>query len=234
MNSVVKNSNLRNSVLKVMTAAAVVSGFVTSSIVHAGEGVGPEAFRVGLDYSFPRTTDNWDGGAGIRVQALFPASAFSEMSDKYALGLSLGVTSWDVNEDAYSATFNSVSVTGNLSGDARSVNLGASIIRSDTLENGLQLSSEVGLMFSSISSDAKIVYTSSNVTPSEQDLELDNTFSALFALDAKFKANEDITTFVGIGYHFDLGAGDATIQNASADQEKNYTNAVFLRGGIEF
>lgn len=231
MNGVVKISNARSDLSKVITAVAVLSGFVVAPSIQAGETMGPEAFRVGLDYSLPGADDNWDGGMGVRVQALFPAKVSPEMSDKYKLGFSLGVTSWDANEDSYSATFNSVNVTGNLSGDVRSVNLGASFLRSDMLDNGLNLTSEIGLVFSSISSDTKVVYTSSNVTPSEQDLDIDDTVLGIIAVDANFAASEDMSAFVGIGYQFDLGASDAAISN---DSEKNYTNALFIRAGVQF
>lgn len=231
MKSVVKNSNSRTSLFKVMTAAAVASGFVVSSGVHAGEAMGPEAFRVNLDWSFPRADDNWDGGLGIRVQALFPASFVPDMPDKYSVGLSLGVSSWDANEDVFTATAptSGADVSGNLTGDVRSVNLGASFVRADVLSNGLELATEVGLVFSSISSDTRIQYQNTDI--SARDVDVDNTFSALLAIDANFKASEDLTVFGGIGYQFDLGAGDASIPT---DEEKNYTNAIFIRGGLMF
>jgi hypothetical protein len=109
------------------------------------------------------------------------------------------------------------------------VNLGASFIRADFLSNGLELSSELGVVFSSISSDTRIQYQNTAITP--RDVDVDNTFTALLAVDANYKASEDLTVFGGIGYQFDLGAGDASI---ATDVDKNYTNAIFIRGGVKF
>jgi len=215
--------------IKLVTAATVISGLGLSPLVQANEMLMPDAFRVNLDWSFPRASDNWDGGLGIRVQALFPAHFVPRVSEKYSLGFSLGVSSWDANDDVFSATtINGADVSGNLTGDVRSVNLGASFIRADFLSNGLELSSELGVVFSSISSDTRIQY---QIGIPSNDVDVDNTFTALLAVDANYKASEDLTVFGGIGYQFDLGAGDASI---GTDVEKNYTNAVFIRGGVKF
>lgn len=225
------NRSFINHGINFVAAATLVSGVGISSLAQANEAFMPEAFRVNLDWSFPRASDNWDGGLGLRVQALFPAHFVPNVSEKYSVGFSLGVSSWDANEDIFSATAGTsgANVSGNLSGDVRSVNLGASFIRSDVLPNGLDLSTEVGLMFSSISSDTRIEYQNTAIT--SRDVDVDNTFSALLAVDANYKANEDLTVFGGIGYQFDLGAGDASIPT---DTEKNYTNAIFIRGGLKF
>jgi len=183
----------------------------------------PDSVRLNLNWSFPRSDDNWDGGFGLTAQAIYPAKFIPEEYGKYEWAVSLGTSSWDVNEDS------GLGINGNtarLEGDARSINLGGSFIRTDLLNN-FELTSEVGLIYSSISADVNLVYPSA-IT---QEVDIDDAFLGLLAVDLKYQANEDLTVFGGIGYQFDISKGDAT---TSTDSEENTMNAFFLRGGVHF
>jgi hypothetical protein len=224
------SSITKNRAFSLLSAATLAVSFGSASLAQANELMMPDAFKVNLDWSLPYDNDNWDGGLGIRVQALLPATIGGD-SDSYHFGLSLGVSSWDANEDLFTASSAAAGVptNGTLTGDFRSVNLGAAVVRTDLLDNGIELATELGLVYSSISSDAQIVYQ--NTAIATQEVELDNVFSAVIAVDANFTLSEELSAFGGIGYQFDLSDADATI---ATDIDENSTNAFFLRGGVRF
>jgi hypothetical protein len=190
-----------------------------------------DGVKVNLNWSFPRVDENWDGGLGVAAQVLMPLD-LGTATDNYQLGLSLGVNSWDANDDRLNiSSGNASGGSGALSGDIRSVAFGASILRHGYLNNGLDVSLEAGLLFNVVNSDTNINITYSDSSTTSAELDVDNSLLGLVAMDANFKASEQLTLFGGIGYQFELSAGDAS---AFGDQEKNYNDAIFLRGGVRF
>ncbi|MEJ2681090.1 MAG: hypothetical protein P8144_06290 [Gammaproteobacteria bacterium] len=184
-----------------------------------------------MNWSFPRVDENWDGGLGFAAQVLLPLHLGSD-TDVYHWGFSLGVNNWDANEDTLSITAgNAAGGSGALRGDIRSTTLGASVLRSGYLGNGLNITLETGLLYNHVSSDTDINITYANSATTSAELDIDNSFMGLIAIDANLKATEQCTVCGGVGYQFELGAGDAS---AFGDQEKNYNDAIFLRAGVRF
>ncbi len=189
----------------------------------------PTHVRTHLSWSFPSADDNWDGGLGIQGQVLFPAALIG-LSEAYRMGVSLGTSKWDANEDTQTITGGNA-VSGALSGDSRITQLGFSILRDQPLANDISLTFETGLLYQDISSNTDITFNyPANVTQTDE-LEIDDSFAALIAADINFKVAPSANAFVGLAYQLDLSKGDASAFN---DSNENVTSALMLRSGVEF
>jgi hypothetical protein len=189
----------------------------------------PSHLRTQLNWSIPNADDNWDGGLGVQGQLLFPAK-FLGLSRAYRMGISLGTSNWDANEDTQTITGGNA-VSGSLSGDSQITQLGVSILRDQLLVNGMMLTFETGLLYQNISSDTDITFNYTGGATQTDALELDNSFAALIAADITFKLAASATGFVGVGYQLDLSKGDASAFN---DVNENITSAALVRSGVEF
>ena len=214
-----------------LAAAATLCGMSSTALAETPQ-LSIDGVRLQLNYSIPRSSDNWDGGVGVMAQTLLPGDYF-KLPMNYKVALGIGFQQWDVNDDVETIdSGNAANGTGNLDGDITAFQLGASVMRLKGLDNGVELSTEVGLMYSVISSDATINVTYSGGANSASDeLSIDNTLQAIVGIDASMKANDDLTVFGGLAYQLDFGIGDA---EAFGDSEKNVTSALLLRGGIHF
>lgn len=186
----------------------------------------PTHIRAGLNYSFPRADENWDGGLGFQGQVLMPAAHFGEA---YQYGISLGMSTWNANEDIQTVT-SSNAESGALSGDVRAVQIGVSIIRTQPMSHGFNLNFETGLVYQSMSSDTQLTYTYSDDSQQTQGLEIDNALTGLLAVDVNTTVAEGVNVFAGLAYQFDIAKGDAT---ALSDTNENVLNALMIRSGVE-
>ncbi len=216
---------------KVMTKTGLVSlviGLLNISPIVQAEGIQATDFRVNLNWSFPRSSDNWDGGWGLQGQAVF---SLPLMPEHYGFALTIGSSTWDVNDEVQTGITVGNGISGSLAGDSSWTQFGFSFLRSQTLPNGLQMTVETGVLYHDASSDADLSFTLSDNSTSTQELDLSNTVVGLLAADLNYHVNDEMTLYGGIGYQFDLQPGDAS---AFSDSNKNPLNAVTIRSGIQF
>ena len=208
-----------------------IAGTLLSSLAVADQNCCIKAShaRTQLSWSFPNADDNWDGGLGVQGQLLFPAK-FLGLSRAYRVGVLLGGSNWDANEDTQTISGGNA-VSGSLAGDSQITQLGVSILRDQLLVNGMKLTFETGLLYQNISSDTNITFNYAGGATQTESLDLDNSFAALVAGDLNFKLAESTSGFVGVAYQVDLSKGDASAFN---DVNENITSAVMLRSGVEF
>jgi hypothetical protein len=209
-------------------AGALLSSIASVAIADQHASKIPSHARTQLSWSFPSSDENWDGGLGVQGQLLFPATIFG-LPDAYRLGVSVGMSTWDANEDTQTITGGNA-VSGALSGDMQFTQLGFSILRDQPLDEAW-LTFETGLLYQNISSDTDITFNYASNATQTQDLDIDDSFAALIAVDLNFKVATSANAFVGLAYQLDLSKGDASAFN---DANENVTSALILRSGVEF
>ncbi len=217
------------SILKIgsFVAASSLIGAAGSALAEEGSyKFKPTHARTSLNWSLPRSDDNWDGGLGFQGQLLMPAEGLPK---EYRYGLSLGVSDWDANEDTQTITGGNAA-SGALSGDAQIVQLGVSLLREHALPQGINLTLETGLVYQNFTSDTNLTFNYASSATSTQKLELDDIYSVLLAADINFTASEDLDFYAGLAYQFDLTGGNAA---GFSDTNENVANALVVRSGIE-
>ena len=208
-------------------AAALASPQVSLAQTNPFEAMNPQSFRVNLGYSMPDADDNWDGGVDFRGQLIF--EALESMPD-FMLAFSLGYASWDANDDVTTTNIGTAT-SGQLSGDASIVELGASLLRSKPLQGNFSLLAEAGLAYQVFSSDIDATYNYGAAGNQTSEVDLDNSLLLQFGADIMTPISDKANVFFGAAYQFDLIDGDAT---AFGDEEKNTAGAFKLRAGVEF
>jgi len=173
------------------------------------------AMRININTYSPDDSDNWDDDTGFQLQGLFDTTF---LPADYTLGLSIGMTTWDTNNDSITLT-GSNALSSRLMGDVRITQIGASVLRNHALPNNLNGELEMGLTYQSVSSDADLVYTYTGGGTETVSVDVDNTVALTLGGNIQHAINENVDFLFGAAYQFDIVSGDAEAGGVDVDSE---------------
>ncbi|HMP76690.1 MAG TPA: hypothetical protein PKE12_10390 [Kiritimatiellia bacterium] len=225
-------------VLAVMTAGIAVAEDIdlrVGGVLYAPNG----AAATGRDEGGLRTVD-WDGGAGLELQAVFWLGA-----SPWGIAASIGSATFDIENYSVAQNFGGATLHEFLEGDADMTVIGASIVRKllagDDARTKLSGALEAGIRHVSIDSNIDgwtgIGDDSGPALTRDQSLDIGDSVVGFIGVNLDYAIAETVSIFLHGGFQFDLDKGEVKkrVVGAGADEAgETELEALYGKIGLSF
>jgi len=211
---------------KLWLAVALVSIFGISAVGEMPEQQ-TEFTGAGIFYQ-PGQDDDYDNGFGAEGQARF------WMNSNVGLALSLGVASWQINEQDRVMSDGLYGAGASIDGNVVLIPFGGSVLYRPINENRIAITLEGGIRYVLVDSNAEIEAGIANAYGAyvygKDTIKMDNGVIGIIGLNIESKVSRQLSFLAGLHYQFDIVKGET--EWIDYKLSKNELKAIMFKVGL--